>query len=181
MHTLDIDAREIVVSRGDVDYRAIFDEARIGVNTGLALRFNLNNFFIQPEAIIKSQRMDYSWSDLSNPDEFLRLQFKYYDLEFPVMFGFKFGPARIGAGFVGNTMISSYSDLAQGRGSLSSFRYGGQLGIGLDLNRLFIDVKYESSLNGLGDELVIDGATYTFDSRPERFIFSLGWFFLKPD
>jgi hypothetical protein len=92
----------------------------------------------------------------------------------------RFGPARIGIGPVGTIRLLTDSELRDHpeiheRYNAATFGY--QLGAGLDLLFLAVDLKYEGNLTRLGSGIVIAGQERNFDTRSRQILLSVGIFF----
>ena len=99
------------------------------------------------------------------------------NLDIPVMLGLKLGAFRIQGGPVAHMFLNSKSELDDIEGfdlNFDEWTYGYQAGLGLDLGKLMIDVKYEGNFNKLGDQISFDGRDYNFDDRPGKLVASLG-------
>jgi len=114
-----------------------------------------------------------------NVDMVKNQTFKKIDL--PVMAGVKFGPVRVGLGPVGSYMIQSESfldDLQDDmEGEFNKVAFGYQAGIGVDVWKLAVDLRYEGNLSKLGDGVTIGNYTAGFDTRNPQFLLSVGLFF----
>ncbi len=97
-------------------------------------------------------------------------------MDVPVLVGVKLGTFRLGLGPVGSIIVSDQSDLTDITGyeaTLKSATFGYQLGAGLDIWKLGIDLRYEGNLTKLGDQLDIGGHTINLDNRVRQIIISL--------
>lgn len=172
--------------------QADFDElvvkgknANIGFQGGAMARITILKLYVQPELLFTSTSGEVEVTTLLNNNEVesvIRDQ-KYRQIDFPIMLGYKFGPARIQAGPVGTIMLSTDPALdmfetLQVKEEFNGATWGYQVGVGLDLGKkLTIDVKYEGNLSKLGSGVKIAGETRDFDSRNSQFIATLGIFF----
>ena len=98
------------------------------------------------------------------------------------MVGYKAGPLRLQAGPVGTIMLSTDPSLdgfmeMDYKEEFNGATWGYQVGIGLDIKKITIDVKYEGNLSKLADGVKIGGETRSFDSRNSQLVATLGFFF----
>ena len=61
--------------------------------------------------------------------------------------------------------------------TLQGFNWGWQAGLGLDIAKFVIDIKYEGNFQRVGNNIIIDGNTYDFNGRANRFIVTFGYAF----
>lgn len=160
-------------------------DARYGVFAGVVIRAQIHKFILQPEVIFNSNRVDYAVQDLqdSSLTSLIKSE-KYQYLDIPVLLGVKFGPLRLQAGPVGHVYINSSSELTDIEGydeKFDQFTFGWQGGLGLDIWKFMIDVRYEGNFNKFGDHIEFFGHQYAFDQKPARFLFSLGFLFGSQD
>lgn len=157
--------------------------AMIGYHVGLVGQIQLFNFYIQPEALYTVTRNDINVYDLNSadPDHADQLTQKLNRLDFPVMLGLKAGVLKVGVGPVFTFLISDDSDLE--RITDYDLRWnkatvGFQAGIGFDIKKVAIDLKYEGSLSKIGDGISLgEEGTMDFNSRINQVILSIGLFF----
>lgn len=164
------------------DYRfTILNDATIGFHGGVMAQVSFFGLFLQPELLLTSLDSEVRVRDLdqSNLVDRIREQ-SFTKLDFPVLLGKRFGPARVGIGPVGTIMLSTSSELGEFglEEQFNSATFGYQLGVGLDvLKFLALDLKYEGNLSKLGSGVKIGGQEREFDSRSRQFIVSVGIFF----
>lgn len=159
--------------------------SKIGFQGGIMARISIVKLYVQPELLFTSTGGEVEVSALlENGDTYSEIrEQKYRQLDFPIMLGYKFGPARIQAGPVGTIILGTDPSLDGFRGmdyeeEFNGATWGYQVGVGLDLGKkLTIDVKYEGNLSKLGDGVKIGGETRDFDSRNSQFVASVGIFF----
>ncbi len=180
LSTMDISAKELIVkNKNDINQLGIsVSDANYGVHLGFFAQARIGKFFIQPEALFNSNSVEYRLNDFSDANVITTLKKESYQtLDLPIMMGAKFGPLRLQAGPVGHVFINSRSELFDVDGYSQKFddmTWGYQAGIGLDLWKVIIDLKYEGSFTDFGDHMVFHGKQYSFDSAPGRFIASVG-------
>jgi hypothetical protein len=154
----------------------------IGYHAGLIGQIDLFSFFLQPELLYTSIRNDLDVYDLqgANPDEAISVKQKLNRIDVPVMLGFKLKILKLEVGPVASFMISSSSDLetiTQYDMQWNKATIGYQAGIGLDIGKIALDVKYEGNLSNLGTGIKIGNTTTPFDTRLNQIILSVGLFF----
>jgi hypothetical protein len=154
----------------------------IGYHVGLIGQIELFSFFIQPELLYSAIHNDLDVYDLNsaNPDEAIAVKQKINRIDIPVMLGYKLKIFKLEVGPVASFMISSTSDLktiTEYDMQWNKATIGYQAGIGLDIGKIALDVKYEGSLSNLGTGINIGGTTTSFDTRMNQIILSVGLFF----
>ncbi|MCF8236692.1 MAG: PorT family protein [Saprospiraceae bacterium] len=152
-------------------------EAKYGIHLGAYLKGYIGKFFIQPEVSLNSNTTTYDFST-SLKDEILSESFQYLDV--PLMLGFDFGILNLQAGPVGHVFIHSSSDLDNIPGiqeKWDDLSWGWQAGIGFDIWKFNLDLRYEGNLYRYGDHLTFFDDHYTLSNRPSRIITSLGFVF----
>lgn len=167
----------IVLNEQDVDALKLeVEEAKLGYHLGLFFQARLGTFFLQPEALYNSSRVDYRITDLGDlTDDIFTEEYEHIDI--PVMLGLTAGPIRLGAGPVGHILLSSKSELEDLPGFNDDFEkltLGWQAGIGFDFWKLHVDARYEGNLTDFGDHITFHGKQYQFDESPSRLIASVG-------
>jgi hypothetical protein len=154
----------------------------IGYHAGLISQINLFSLFLQPELLYSSIHNDLEVYKLNsaNPDEAIAVKQTLNRIDIPVMVGIKLKILKLEAGPVASFIISNNSDLK----SITSYELqwnkatiGYQAGLGLDVGKIALDVKYEGNLSKLGTGIDIGNTTASFDTRLNQLIVSIGFFF----
>ncbi|MFK7934387.1 MAG: porin family protein [Saprospiraceae bacterium] len=170
--SLDFDPMPIIT--GDESLKVAFNDASYGVHGGVFARIG-NKIYIQPEILFNSNTVDYDVTDFSGT-ELLKERYQFVDI--PLLVGFKMGFFRVQAGPVGHIFVNSTSELGDKvqnyQQTFEDMTYGYQAGIGLDLGKLIVDVKYEGNFDRFGEHFTIDGTQYMFDGAPARLVASVG-------
>lgn len=167
----------------DNNYRVqSLSNAKFGIQGGLMAQIALLGIFIQPEFLLSSTGGEIQIQDLKNQSLSTVSKQNFTNLTIPVLIGPKFGPLRIGIGPVANILLSKPSDAINFSPTSVSTKFHGatfdyQIGAGLDLWKLALDLKYQGNLSKLGNGMDIGGNTYKFDSRVSQWIFGVGWYF----
>ncbi len=181
---IDIEPSQLAITNTDAlnEFGLSIAEADLGVHFGIFTQFRMGKFFIQPEVLFNSNKVNYQIEDISNNNiatELFSESYQYLDI--PVMLGFKFGPLRLNGGPVGHVFINSSSELLDVEGYEQKFNdltLGYQAGLGLDIGkRLMLDFRYEGNFNNFGDHITFFGQDFQFDDTPGRLIGSIGFKF----
>ncbi|HAF28475.1 MAG TPA: hypothetical protein DCG75_05440 [Bacteroidales bacterium] len=159
--------------------------AKVGFQGGLMARLTIVKLYVQPELLFTSSSGEVEVTSLNSGTVVLSevREQKYRQIDFPIMVGYKFGPARVQLGPVGTIVLSTDPSLdgfmdMNYEEEFNGATWGYQVGVGLDLGKkITIDVKYEGNLSKLADGVKIGGETRNFDSRNSQFVASLGFFF----
>ena len=108
---------------------------------------------------------------------------KFNKIDIPVIVGWKIGPARLGLGPVASFNLSQSDGLKDKLNELvtettkndfSKATFGYQVGVGLDILKFSLDVRYEGNLSKLGSGIKLGDKDYSFDQRNPQWIFSVG-------
>jgi hypothetical protein len=185
LSTNSIDMKEtgnIVGSLGTYNIKGLAT-TNYGFHGGIFLRLTiLKVTFIQPEVLFATSNYTFKIKNV-NTNLIDTIGQKLSTLTIPLMVGVKFGAIRINAGPVGNIAIGSPGALVKDdpnmQGLYNKMSIGYQAGLGLDLfKKLTIDVRYEGSLQKYQAQIKqAVGGTVNLDSRPNAFLFSLGYMF----
>lgn len=164
------------------NYRITYsNNASLGYHVGLVCQIQLFNFFFQPELLYSVARNDINIYNLSSPSETEVITQKLNRIDIPVLLGMKMNVLKFEAGPVVTFLISDVSDLKKITSydmQLNRATIGLQVGAGLDVGRLSLDLKYEGNLSKVGDGISVGETKVPFDSRMRQFIVSVGLFFL---
>ncbi|OFX89040.1 MAG: hypothetical protein A2W99_02460 [Bacteroidetes bacterium GWF2_33_16] len=157
----------------------------IGFQGGIFTRITILKLYIQPELLFTSSSGEVEVTSLLNGAkvESAISEQTFRQIDFPIMVGYKFGPARFQLGPVGTIMLSSDPSLdgfmnMDYKEEYNGATWGYQVGAGLDiLKKLTIDLKYEGSFSKLGSGIQLGDQDFDFDSRNSKIILTLGWMF----
>ena len=162
------------------DYHIVSSQgSKLGYHAGGFLRATLFGIYIQPELVFTSIASEFTVTDQNTSIEQLAKQ-RIGRVDVPLIVGVKLGTLRMGLGPVGSIIVSDKSDLTDITGyetKLKSATFGYQLGVGLDIRKVGLDIRYEGNLSKLGDHMVVGGQQVNFDSRARQVIFSLSYRF----
>lgn len=150
-------------------------DAEFGYQFGLFMRVKVPvvGIYVQPEVLFSSNSSTVT-SGTSNVD----LSFNRIDV--PVMIGAKIGPMRINAGPSFSFLTSAESDVSGAvvdiKDNYSNSTVGFQAGIGVDLLKFVIDLKYEGNFGEkFGDTITAGGNTFATDDRPSQIVLAVGF------
>ena len=160
-------------------YSLVTGDAVAGYHIGLQTRIKIAMIFIQPELYFNAGGGTVEQVYENGPTEVLNIKFNSIDL--PILVGAKLGPIRLMLGPTGSYVISGKNELTSLDPDYallsSSMTWGWQGGIGVDISKFTLDLRYEGSLSKFGESINIDGNTYTMDARPNQILVSLGFWF----
>lgn len=152
---------------------------QLGYHIGLLTQFKFAGIFIQPEIMYTSLTTDYAGTESVNAD------YELSKLDVPVLIGFDIvGPLnfKIGPSFqyiLNNELVINDFSTQEPENSIT---VGYQLGAGLQLGRLGLDLRYESAFSQ-NDTSITQNITntaieqFTIDSRPTQWILSVSYIF----
>lgn len=121
---------------------------RAGYLGGVWARFGALGFNFQPEAYVTGKNVNFS-------DNGVMTQAKFTSIDVPLLFGGKIGAFGLGARFYTGPVVSfainkdqSYSSAASSITKLDykDQNYAWQLGAGVDIKSLSVDLRYEAGL-----------------------------------
>jgi len=161
--------------------RLAIKDAAYGFHLGLFARaYPGARLFIQPELLFNSNTVDFTVNDIADGLVNKVLHEKYQNLDIPLLVGLKFGPLRLDAGPVGHIHIASKSELGEISNyskRFKDFTVGYQAGLGLDIWKILLDVRYEGNFTNFGDHMRIGGQEIAFSQNPNRWVISAGFAF----
>lgn len=181
--TLDLTDSELSITTPSAEaLKLSIADANYGFHFGLYSRIKLLNIYIEPAVLFNSSQINYTLQEGIFDESVVTTTKteKFEKLDIPVLVGIKMGFLRLQAGPVARLHINSISDLTDIDGYSQRFKsatYGFQLGAGLDILNVRLDVNYEGNLSKVGDHIVIDGESYTFGESPSRLVASIGYRF----
>jgi Outer membrane protein beta-barrel domain len=146
-------------------------DAQIGYQLGIFARINLAGLFVQPELLFTSSE---SALDVTGVGD-VSLNFNKIDV--PVMVGMKLGPLRLQVGPSFSFLTSAESETPAGivedvTENYKNSTVGYQVGVGIDISKLVLDLKYEGSLSAYADAL--PGWVET-DQRVSQWVLAVGF------
>lgn len=183
MSTSDISTNQLAIRNLDnvKELGLSIEDASYGFHFGIVTQAQIGNFFIQPEVLLNTTQVDYVLEDFGEGQVARRLLTdNYHNLDIPVMLGLKFGPLRLQAGPVAHMHLGSNSELDDEDNldiNFDKWTYGYQTGIGLDIWKIMLDVRYEGNFNKLGEGITFMNRGFNFDERPGKLVASLSYTF----
>ncbi len=173
----DYGIKELHIQSTD-DFKMAIEDSRVGYHGGITLQLRIRKFILQPEVIFNTINVNYKLTGIfSGTIDTILAKETLQDLDIPIMLGFKSGILRLNAGPVGHLYLDSSSDLFKVSGYSEQFdkiKWGWQAGLGLDIWKFTIDLRYEGNFSKFGDHIRFGGKSYSFSDRPQRLIASLG-------
>ena len=157
-------------------------DAQLGFHAGMFTRFSLGGFFVQPEALFTSVDGQVRISENGSGVADQVVDLEYNRLDIPVMFGTKILKIfRVQAGPTASLLLSAdaKSDFSGAtedvKSSYNDATIGYQIGFGVDISRLVLDLKWEGNLSSFGDDLSMFGQTFETDQRNRLLTLSVGF------
>lgn len=146
----------------------------VGFQAGAMYRFKLIGFYIQPELLYTSFKNKY---DDANGDSF---EIGKRRLDFPVNFGktFAAGLVQFQTGPVFAFYFEddiSLSDIQTAEND--EFNMGWQIGTGINIKNLLIDLRYEFGFGKLSSKFVHEQLGYETENRSQLLNLTVGYFF----
>lgn len=150
-------------------------DAEFGFQYGLFVRVKVPviGLYVQPEVLFSK-----SESTITSGAQNVDLSFNRVDV--PIMIGGKIGPLRINAGPSLSFLTGAESDVAGAvvdiKDNYSNATLGFQAGIGVDILKFVIDLKYEGALGDkFGDAITAGGNTFSTDERASQIVLAVGF------
>jgi hypothetical protein len=144
-----------------------------GFHAGAFARVQLGGFFVQPEGVFSASGGKVEIQEAVSGDKTVE-EMGFSHLDVPVLVGYNFFKvARVYAGPVASILISSDFGEEKVDKYFDSADWGYQIGAGLDISKLTLDVRYERLTRTYAD----DDAN-KFDVAGKQVILSLGYKFI---
>lgn len=145
-------------------------DGRFGFQGGLFSAINFLTYQVRIEGYYSSVNVEYKGTKNNQPfTENVTLN----RFDFPILFGLKFGPVRANFGPVMSYNISSTNDVLEN--GLKNGTLGGQIGLGIDFLKFFMETRYEFGLSRFSDQVTIDGQSIPLDSRVSLISLAVGY------
>lgn len=183
LSTSDIDNEQVNIILQDVDqFKISATEARYGIHAGVFSIIQIDGFYMMPEIIFNSSKVEYEITDLDQSGEVYSVyrDETFQKLDLGLMMGAKMGILRAGIGPVGHVHLDNVSQLWNVEGYDQNFQdltWGWQAGLGLDILFAHLDIRYEGNLSKFGDHMNFFGQDFHFDKREHRWIARVGFSF----
>ncbi len=163
------------------NYELSVADVKVGYHAGVVLQFRLGKIAIQPEVLVLSSRTDYRLDELFNGRivETIASE-RYTHVAAPVLVAYRWGPVRLQAGPVVRMRLSAASDfvgIADYIEDPEVYTYGYQAGIGFDIRRVLLDIKYDGAFDRSGNSVMLAGRDIAFGNGAGRTFLTLGFLF----
>jgi Outer membrane protein beta-barrel domain len=180
--TTEVSPSDLPIKSGTDSFRLKLTDAGYGYQFGAFARAKFLGLYVQPELLFNSNKATYSLKSITGAAIADTIRTETYNrLDIPIMIGYQlFKTVRVNAGPIAHINIGSTSELTNTSGYTAKFNtatWGYQAGIGLDLGKLGIDLRYEGNFANYGDHLSFGGKSYSFDKKPSRLVASLAYSF----
>jgi len=157
---------------------------KVSGHIGVFARISLLGFYIQPELLVSSSKSEVGFN-IPTDDfnlESVMGEVKLNKLDIPVLIGKRFFKVlRVNAGPVFTLPLNediSFKNLTTNiedvKTNYKSATIGAQIGAGLDLTFLTVDVRYELALQSLSESISIGNAAFAADQRVNQFLIAIG-------
>ncbi len=161
------------------DSQTFDGDSKVGYHIGAFAKFKFAGLFLQPELVYTRLTTDYGKSVNADAD------YNFSKLDIPVLLGIDVvGPLSLKAGPAFQLVLNNDLDAngLEADDPENSFTIGYQIGAGVQLGRLGIDLRYENSFSDNDTSVTSDltdtaGELFTIDSRPSQWILSLSYQF----
>ena len=143
-------------------------DSKTGWSGGIYMRFG-SGFYVQPEFLIstKGGHFDIRQNDGNNP-VVKQIDYKFSSIDVPLLFGLKGGPFRVNAGPVASFRIGDNQNIREAvryyttaPQAMSEAIFGYQVGAGLDIFGISLDVRREGSITNLNSFRINTGDNTT--------------------
>ncbi len=153
--------------------------ASYGFEFGMYGRIGILGLNVQPELTFRSNTVNYHLQDFSNVSTIDKITSATYNrIDVPVLLMANAAFFKFYLGPVGQYEFDYIKSLLSKQKKTSienKFYIGYQLGLGISLNGLTLDLRYESNFSDYTDSFQLGGKQYNVSNRPSRYILSL-WF-----
>lgn len=154
-------------------------DAKAGYHFGLWTKINLLGLYVRPELVYTQLNNTYGPNPENNRDD---ADFKTKKLDIPVLIGANIaGPLHIYAGPSFQYIIDSDFGVNEVENlETNDFSVGLQIGAGLELGKLGLDVRWEKGFSNDADGRFLN-TDFNVDNRPNQIIFGLSYRFNERD
>ncbi|MFT5752555.1 MAG: hypothetical protein ACI828_000385 [Flavobacteriales bacterium] len=161
----------------DISNQNFEADNKVGYHLGVLAKLKFAGIFLQPEIVYTRLTADYK--NTINVDADYTLS----KLDVPVLVGIDIiGPLSLKAGPAFQLVLNNEldSDGFDAGDPKNSFTIGYQIGAGLQLGRLGVDLRYENAFSENDTSVTSDfsdiaDAQFTIDSRPKQWILSVSY------
>lgn len=156
-------------------------ESKTGYHAGIWLRAKIPilGLYIRPELVYTNLESTITYSPARLGADAVQTDFSFQKIDIPVLFGKKF--LGVGNVFIGPsfqyilTQGFDVNDIQEVTGD--GFTVGLQIGAGIELGKLGIDLRLERGFNDIESSFLDDTTTIEFDTRVNQVIFGLSYRF----
>lgn len=146
-------------------------EPKYGFHFGVFSAVNFLTYQVRAEAYYSLINVEYTGRNANN--EPISETVAVSRLDFPVLFGLRFGPLRANLGPVISYNFSTTNDVLEN--GLKDATAGGQVGLGLDFWKLMVEARYEFGLSRFANQVKVEGQSIPADSRASLWMISIGY------
>lgn len=170
------DLSEVISETGENFQNVITGaDEKAGFHVGMWTKIHLLGLYIRPELVYTQLNNTYGSNDINNRNE---ADYKTKKLDLPLLIGAKVaGPLHVFGGPSFQYILDSdfgVSDIENLE--TNDVSVGLQLGAGLELGKLGIDVRWEKGFNNDADGRFLN-TNFNVDNRPNQIIFGLAYRF----
>ena len=156
-------------------------ESKTGYHAGIWLRAKIPvlGIYIRPELIYTNLESSITYLPAGIVADALQTNFSFQKIDIPVLFGKKF--LGVGNVFIGPSFQYvlaqdfDLNDIPEVTGD--GFTVGLQIGIGIELGKLGIDVRLERGFNDIESRFLDDNTSIEFDTRVNQILIGLSYRF----
>ena len=140
-------------------------------------RASLLGFFVQPEILFSQRKGAFT----SRADSSAVINTLSY-IDIPVMVGYKLAFARFNFGPNFQFLMAASQNASEkakdpnfSKTNFESFSIGFQAGVGVDLLRLSVDLRYDTNFGSIGKTINVNGKPFDYSNRPSMWQLTLGY------
>tara|TARA_B110000977_G_C11025983_1_gene473153 strand:- start:35 stop:688 length:654 start_codon:yes stop_codon:yes gene_type:complete len=159
--------------------------AKVSAHIGVFARVSLLGFYIQPEILFSTSKSEVGYNLLLDGQQYERVNgdVQLNKLDIPVLVGKRFLKVfRVNAGPVFTLPLSedvnfkslTTSTVDDVKTNYKSATVGAQIGAGLDLAFLTVDLRYELALQSISEGISVGDTEFAADQRVNQFLISIG-------
>jgi hypothetical protein len=144
---------------------------------GVYARAGLLGFFVQPEAVYSQRKGAFT----SKADGTAVINTLSY-IDVPVLFGYKLAFARVNVGPNFQFLMGAKQDASSlardpnfSKSNFDKSTVGFQAGVGVDLLKLSLDLRYDGSFGSIGKPVTVGGQSFDNSTRASMWQLSLGF------
>lgn len=163
-------------------FRLSVADVASGFHLGFFVQGRLGDkWVLQPGLLVHSTRTDYLLEELLQAETIASVRSERFSaVELPMMVAYRWGALRLQAGPVGRARFAQSSELQGVAGytadlDADDLTIGYQAGIGLDVWRILLDVKYDGTFASTDAVINIGGDAIAFSERSSRTYLTLGY------